>query len=168
MAARLTIGREHYSGCEDRMRHVRDRAVVLGRQLMTLVDEDAQAYRAVVRGRALPKTTATAGAERTAAIQSELRHAAEVPEAVAGACAELIALGLPCAELGNRNAATDATVAALLAQAAMRGAALNACTNLDRIRDDSFAAKMEMRLRRTTAAGEAALARALDAARPGV
>ncbi len=167
MAARLTVGRTQYADCQDEMLRVRDRAETLGQRLAALVDEDAAAYQAVVQAYSLPRVTGAETAARTGAIQQALRRAAEVPHEIAKACAELIGLSSFCAVLGNRNVASDAAVAALLAHAGMRGAALNVRTNLLSISDASFSAAMETSLASTTAAGETALATALDATQPG-
>ena len=56
--------------------------------------------------------------------------AAEVPLETARWCGEVAALAAICAEKGNTNAASDAGVAALLAEAACRGAAYNVRINV--------------------------------------
>jgi formiminotetrahydrofolate cyclodeaminase len=164
MVARLTIGRAEYALCSDEMTCVLDRAEVLRRSLAILADEDTTAYLSVMVSYSLPKTTEAEGAARRAEIQRVLRRAAEVPREVAAACSELVELAVTCAARGNRNAASDAAVAALLAHAGMYGAVLNVRTNLSFIRDDSFKSVMEGQLRQFLAAGESALSRALAAA----
>jgi formiminotetrahydrofolate cyclodeaminase len=164
MVARLTIGRAQYAPCSEEMLGVLDRAEALQRRLAVLADKDTTAYLSVMRSYSLPKATQTERAARAAEIQRTLRHAAEVPHEVATACGESIELAAMCAERGNRNAASDAAVAALLAHAGMRGAVLNVRTNLTCIGDESFNLAMEAHLGQVLAAGESALARALAAA----
>jgi glutamate formiminotransferase/formiminotetrahydrofolate cyclodeaminase len=102
----------------------------LVRRLGQLKDDDAAAYTLVSEAYKLPKETPEQETARTAAIQSGLLKAAEVPLETARACAEVAVLAAICAEKGNSNAASDAGVAALLAEAACRGAAYNVRINV--------------------------------------
>ena len=164
MVAQLTIGREQYTACQQQMIHVRDDAETLRRRLTTLVDEDARAYQDLMHGYALPRVTEADNALRTSEIRRALRRASEVPLETAEACGELIDLAATGSALGNRNAASDAAVAALLAYAGLRCAALNVHTNLRGLRDEPFKSSAEARLGQLQAAGDAALAKALTAA----
>ncbi len=65
---------------------------------------------------------------------------------------------------GNRNAASDAAVAALLAHAGLRGAARNVRINLDSLKDETFRAHAADRTAALLSAGDVALERALAAA----
>jgi glutamate formiminotransferase/formiminotetrahydrofolate cyclodeaminase len=59
------------------------------------------------------------------------------------ACIAVLRLAEQATTLGNINAATDGAVGALLAQAGLRGAALNVRVNLGGIDDRSFASACE-------------------------
>src|SRR5207247_4410963 len=63
---------------------------------------------------------------------------------------------------GNRNATTDAAVAILLAESAIRGASLNCAVNLASIRDEAFRSNAEERdeqlLKRADEIGHEAMA----------
>jgi methenyltetrahydrofolate cyclohydrolase len=167
MVARLTIGRVQHAAIQQQMIHVRDRAETVQRCLTALVDEDALAYQEVMTAYSLPKIDEAANALRTSEIQRALRHATEVPLEAAEACAELIELAATSSALGNRNAASDAAVAALLAHAGLRCAVLNVHTNLRSLRDEPFKSSAEARLSQLQVAGEAALEKALTAASSG-
>ena len=101
---------------------------------------------------------------RTAAIQAAFRAATEAPLATAEACAEVLDLAGQVAAHGNRNAASDAAVAALLAHAGLLGAVRNVRINLGSLQDAAFSAHAENRVALLLEAGESALARALAAA----
>ena len=163
MVVHLTIGRERYAAYQQVMFVVRDRASMLLERLAVLVDEDARAYQEVIKAYSLPKVTDAEKYLRSAEIQRALRRAAEVPLEAAEACAELIELAATSAAHGNRNAASDAGVAALLAQAGMRGAVLNVRTNLNCLQDPVLTAATEDRLCQLLDRGEVALVRALNA-----
>src|SRR5207245_10140644 len=131
-------------------------------RLEVLIDEDARAYEAVMAARRLPKSTEAEKASRVEAMQAAYRTATEVPLETMERCLEALELAETAARKGNRGAVTDAAVAILLAEAAIRGARLNARVNLASIRDESFRTDAEARLagllRRADAVGHAAMA----------
>ena len=108
-------------------------------RLGSLVQDDADAYAAVGDAYRLPKDDADA---RNAAIQSALVLAAEVPLETARLCRDVAELAVGCASRGNTNAITDSGVAALLAEAACRGAAYNVRVNAASITDPLRAAEL--------------------------
>ena len=135
MVAGLTIGRKKYAAVESEMKELALRAAHLVRRLAELKNEDAAAYTLVSDAYKLPKESSEQQTARAAAIQAALVKAAEVPLETARWCAEVAALAATCAEKGNTNAASDAGVAALLAEAACRGAAYNVRINVSAMPD---------------------------------
>jgi glutamate formiminotransferase/formiminotetrahydrofolate cyclodeaminase len=85
----------------------------------------------------MPSEPAEASNARQAAITDALLGAAEVPLETARACAEVAELAATCAVKGNTNAVSDAGVAALLAEAACRGAVYNVRINISSLEDKS-------------------------------
>jgi formiminotetrahydrofolate cyclodeaminase len=164
MVARLTLGRAKYAAHQDEMAAVEAKADLLKTKLLGLVDADTAAYNQVTDAYKLPKDTDAQKAERAAAVQAAFRVATEVPLATAEACGEVLELAGQVAAHGNRNAASDAAVAALLAHAGLRGAARNVRINLGGLKDETFGAHAESRVAALLEAGEAALASALAAA----
>ena len=163
MVARLTIGRAKYADHQDEMARVLAQAERLRGQLLALVDADTAAYQNVMEAYRLPKGDAEQTAARKSAIQEALLHAADIPLAAAEAAVQVLNLAASAAQRGNKNAASDAAVAALLAHAALHGAARNVRINLEMIDDKTFCASAELRLSGLIENGEAALKRALDA-----
>jgi glutamate formiminotransferase / formiminotetrahydrofolate cyclodeaminase len=137
MVGGLTIGKKKYAGVEAQMKEVALNAVSLGNTLSALVKRDAEAYASVSEAYKLPKEPADAAALRSEAIVSGLLKAAEVPLETARASVEVARLALSVAENGNTNAITDAGVAALLAEAACKGAAYNVRVNVQALEDRS-------------------------------
>jgi len=129
MVAGLTVGRKKYVAVEAEMKEMGLRAAHLVRRLAELKDEDAAAYALVSNAYKLAKDTPEQVAARDGAIQAALMKAAEVPLETARWCAEVAQLAAFCAEKGNTNAASDAGVAALLAEASCKGAAYNVRIN---------------------------------------
>ncbi|MDO8692337.1 MAG: cyclodeaminase/cyclohydrolase family protein, partial [Dehalococcoidia bacterium] len=72
------------------------------------------------------------------AIQAALIEATGVPLDIARLCASVIDLCPTAARIGNVGAVSDAGVAVLLGEAALRSAALNVAINLGALKDKEF------------------------------
>ncbi|MEO7963406.1 MAG: glutamate formimidoyltransferase [Gemmatimonadaceae bacterium] len=142
MVAGLTVGKKKYAAVDGEMKELALRAAAVGNTLSSLVERDAQSYGAVMEAYKLPKETPEELAGRTAAIDAALLGAAAVPLETARACAEVAALAAVAAQRGNTNAASDAGVAALLAEAACRGAVYNVRINISSLSDRSLGSAM--------------------------
>lgn len=142
MVAGLTIGKKKYSAVEAEMKEAALKAVALGNTLASLVKRDAEAYSLVSEAYKLPKEPADAAARRTEAVTRALLKAAEVPLETARASVEVAQIAALISEKGNTNAITDAGVAALLAEAASRGADYNVRVNVSALEDPSKGARL--------------------------
>ena len=129
MVSALTIGKKKYASVDAQMQQVAADAHALRRQLSDLVQRDADAYERVREAYALTKDPLHAAA-RTTAIREALLFASRVPLETAELAVRVAALASLVAEQGNANAVTDACVAALMAEAACKGAVLNVRINL--------------------------------------
>jgi glutamate formiminotransferase/formiminotetrahydrofolate cyclodeaminase len=137
MVAGLTVGRKKYAAVEAEMQALAVRAAALRRELVGLVARDADAFEQVRAACARPAggdaggdADADAVRARADAVRAALLHAARVPLETARAAAQVAELAATVAERGNANAVSDAAVAALLAEAACRGAVLNVRINI--------------------------------------
>src|SRR5206468_2746635 len=117
MVARLTIGRKAYAGVQQRAAEILAEADALRAQLRRLVDDDAAAYAEVSAAYRLPKDAPG----RRRAVDEALVGAARTPLAMARGAARLAALAGEIGAIGNKNASSDAKVAAVLASAALTG-----------------------------------------------
>jgi formiminotetrahydrofolate cyclodeaminase len=147
MACNLTIGREKFRDVEEEMRTVLARAKELRQLMLDAVDEDTKSYDAVSQAYKMPRDSDAEKAERTAAIQSALQYASEVPLKVAKAVAEASELAGIAMQKSNPNVASDARVARLLADAARDGAIANVEINLGSITDEGFIERMREELK---------------------
>jgi len=127
MVARLTVGRKKYAEVDAEFRGLVESAERLRMELRRLGEADAAAYEAVGAAYGIPKEEAE---RRRAAIQAALLGAIAVPLDTLRAARAVAGLAARAAEAGNRNAVSDAGVAALLAGAAARGAAYNVRINI--------------------------------------
>jgi formiminotetrahydrofolate cyclodeaminase len=130
MVANLTIGKKKYADVEDEIRAVLAKTEGLRLELTELMAEDAAAFDKVMDAMKLPKETDEEKAARTEAMQAALVDAAMVPLAVMEKCVEVIGLAKVAAEKGNKNAVSDAGVAALMGRAGAHAAKLNVMINL--------------------------------------
>lgn len=142
MVAGLTIGKKKYATVDADMREAAVRAAALGNTLSALVARDAAAYNVVSAAYKLPGDTDNQKAARTRQIDDALLYATEVPLETARACADVAELALLVAEKGNTNAASDAGVAALAAEAGCVGAAFNVRININSMSDRENAATL--------------------------
>ena len=142
MVAGLTIGKKKYAAVEAEMKEAALKAVALGNTLASLVKRDAEAYSLVSEAHKLPKEPADAAARRSEAVTSALLKAAEVPLETARASAEVAQIAALVAKKGNSNAVTDAGVAALLAEAACKGADYNVRINVSALEDPAKGADL--------------------------
>ena len=138
MVAGLTIGKKKYAAVEAEMREAALKAASLVTLLTGLVERDAQSYGAVMNAYKLPNEPEDAAKARTRAIDDALIGAAQVPLETARACAEVAELAALVAEKGNTNAVSDGGVAALLAEAACKGAVYNVRINVTSMSDRSL------------------------------
>lgn len=130
MVVELTTGRPTATDHEDELRQIGDAAVAAQSDLLRLAELDAAAYAAVVAARRLPRQTNLERQAREVQIGTATREATMVPLETVQRAAEVLELVERIAPIGNRNAVSDAGVAALLAAASMRGAAFNVRINV--------------------------------------
>lgn len=130
MVAELTIGRPAYAEHDETIRKIRFDAVDRRVELLDLAQQDADAYDVVVRARHLPKDSDAERTARSSALEAAMLEAARIPLRAAVVASEVLDLAERIAPIGNKNAASDAGVAAQLAAAGLRGALLNVRINL--------------------------------------
>lgn len=136
MVAELTLGRPAYAEHEETITRLRAEAQARMRLLLELAEEDAVGYDAVVVARRMPKDSEPEREVRATVLRAAMIEAARVPMRAAVVAAEVLELAEEIAPLGNRNAVSDAGVAAQLAAAGLRGALLNVRINLPYLATD--------------------------------
>lgn len=130
MVANLTYGKKDYERYNQRMNAVGSQAQKLKDELLRAIDRDTAAFNAVMACYRLPKKTPAEQAQRQAALQTATFDAAVVPWEVMQMVEQVLDLIAVVARYGNVNSVSDAGVAALAAETALRGAYLNVKINL--------------------------------------
>ncbi len=139
MVCNLTVGKKGYEEVEDDLKDVLKQAEALRDRLTDMIRADVEVFDRLMASYGMPKETDDEKATRSEEIQASLKEATDVPLNCARACAEAIELCRTAAEKGNLNVISDAGVAVVAADAAMKSAALNVYINVGSIKDKAFA-----------------------------
>ncbi len=146
MVANLTIGKKNYATVETQMQDLLNKSENLKITMLDMIRADIEAFDLVMSAYKLPKATIDETNNRNQAIQVALKTATDVPLQCAEACRSVIQLSHLAAQIGNKNVVSDAGVAVLAAQAALRSAALNVYINIGNIEDQDFTKSREKKL----------------------
>ena len=138
MVCNLTIGKEKFAQHKQEIKAILKEALKLRQELMNAVDEDIQAYNAVIDCYRLPKDTQGEKSERKEQLQAALKQANEVPYRTAKTCYCVLELNRHLPQIGNPNAISDVAVSAQLAEAALQSALYNVDINCNYIKDESY------------------------------
>ncbi len=110
--------------------------------LLRAVDEDTEAFNAIMTAFGLPNGTPEEKAARKAAVQTATRGAIEVPYKVLELSLKSFGVIGQMVKAGNPNSVTDAGTGALCARAAAHGAFLNVKVNATGLDDKEYAMKV--------------------------
>lgn len=138
MVANLTVGKTGYEDHEAEMQAISAEAEALRSALLACIDRDAGAYQQVLSAFRLARSSDAEKERRRAAIQEGFKQAARVPLSVAADALKIVDLAHKGFSRGNRSAASDGVVAALMAKSAVLGALSNVHINLAAIKDETF------------------------------
>ncbi len=143
MVARLTLGKKKYQAVETEMGEILERALALQGELAAAVQQDAQAFEAVLQAFRMPKDTEAEKAARALAIQNATLQAARVPLEVARKGLQVMELAARALNSGNRNAASDAYSGLQLANAGVAAALANVRINASALEDHAARQELE-------------------------
>jgi len=146
MVCNLTLGKKGYDDVQDDIKNLLTKSEALRAKLAGLLEEDVKAYTGYSQAAKMPRSTDEEKAVRQKVMQAALKVATDVPLTIAEAAVEVMDLCMPAAEKGNKWAVSDAGVAVLMAEAALRSAALNVLINLGTLKDEEFVADRRAKL----------------------
>ncbi|HPJ69519.1 MAG TPA: glutamate formimidoyltransferase [Candidatus Mcinerneyibacteriales bacterium] len=138
MVANLTFGKKGYERRNPLMEEVSQRAQRAKRDYLALIDRDTEAFNIYMDAMKMPKKSDEEIKRRAEAMEAAAIRATEIPLETLKEAENLCSLAEIVGKKGNPNAASDAAVAALMAEAAAEGAYLNVLINLPGINDKSF------------------------------
>jgi len=142
MVFNLTIGKKAYNEYdEDKKNLINSSLEEVKAQkdnFLGLMEKDAEEFLVLMEAFKLPKNTETEKEYRLEKINEGYVKALEIPFDVAKKASEIYNYVEIAASFGNKNAISDAGVAALLLQTAIESAVLNVKINLSSIKDESY------------------------------
>jgi formiminotetrahydrofolate cyclodeaminase len=138
MASNFTIGKKKFRDVEPEAKALLGKFQAGANELLALVDRDVAAYTTVSAAYGLPKETEDEKHARHAAIQDALEVALAEPLATARQCLALLQVLDRLVEIANPSLISDVGVAAILLEAALRGAKINVEVNLKGLDNKAF------------------------------
>lgn len=142
MVANLSSHKRGWDARWEEFSEAAERGQQLKDALLRAVDDDTDAFNAIMSAFGLPNGTWEEKSARKAAIQAATKKAIEVPFRVMRESLESFVVIRQMAETGNPNSVTDAGVGALCARAAVHGAFLNVKINAAGLDDKAFATQV--------------------------
>jgi len=142
MVGWLSYGRVKFEPIEPQMRECIPKVHKVMMELVPLIDADSFAYDRVMKVRGMPSGTPELDAAREAAMQAELKKAAEVPMNTVRVANSVWDTLLELAEFGSLNAKSDLEIAARSLELAVWGAQRNVAINLEGVTDTEFVEKL--------------------------
>ena len=135
----------HKRGWDDRWEEFAswaEKGVQMQKRLLGLVDEDTEAYNAILDAYGLPRKSDEEKAARAAAVEAATLQASLVPLTVMKEAFEVFDLLMEMTEKGNPNSVTDGAVGVLAVRACIRGAFLNVKINVKGLTDRAKAEEL--------------------------
>lgn len=122
---------EEFSGWAEKGRALQE-------ELMFLIDEDTNAFNAIMNAFSMPKKSAGEKADRKQAIENATKYAIEIPYRIMETAWKSLEVIKAMVDKGNPNSVTDAGVGALAVRSCVIGAFLNVRINAQGIEDREF------------------------------
>lgn len=138
MVGSLTVGKKKYADVEEEIIALNEKADALRRELLELVEKDAEVFEPLSKAYGIPKDDPV----RDETMAKVLKEAAEVPLAIMRKCCEALELIAVYGEKGSRLAVSDAGCGASMCRAALESAALNVYINTKSMKDRELAEKL--------------------------
>lgn len=158
MVFNLTVGKKVYYEYDEEKKAVIEaqlsKVSELRFEFLNDIDRDAEAFLSLMAAFKLPKNTEEEKNARNKKIEAGYKSALEVPMGLARKCFGVYESIYAAAKWGNKNAVSDAGVAALLLQTAIESALLNVRINLASVQDDNLKKSIESECTRLRKQGE--------------
>ncbi len=142
MVANLSADKRGWENKTEFFSNWAEKAQKIKEELMYLIDEDTNAFNAIMNALQMPKTTAEEKSARSAALESASIYATEIPLKTMQVAYSSIDMLEAMIVNGNPNSITDAGVGLLCIKTAVRGAYFNVLVNAKGLNTKDKAAAM--------------------------
>ena len=139
MVGSLTVGKKKYADVEAEIMELQIQSDMLQKELLHLIERDAEVFEPLSKAYGLPKETEEEKAEKARIMEAALKEACSVPMEIMGKCCEAIDVIEIFAKKGSVIAISDAGVGAAFLKAALEGASLNVFINTKSMTDRAYA-----------------------------
>ncbi|WP_250673673.1 cyclodeaminase/cyclohydrolase family protein [Paraclostridium ghonii] len=138
MVCNLTIGKKKYAEYEESVKSILEKARSLEKDLLNMIDEDAQCFLPLSKAYGLPSSTEEEKKIKAETMESALKIACEVPIKIVKVCYESIKLHEDLVDKGSRLAISDVGVGVQCLRAAILSGQLNVVININSIKDEQY------------------------------
>ena len=142
MVGSLTVGKKKYADVEAEMFELISRCEQIRKELLALIQRDAEVFEPLSKAYGMPKTTPEEQQKKDEVMEKALKEACMVPMEIMEKCCESLDVIDVFAKKGSRLAVSDAGVGAAFSKAALQGASLNVFINTKAMKDRKTAKEL--------------------------
>ena len=142
MVGSLTVGKKKYADVEEEMWALKAKADQLQKDLLHLIERDAEVFEPLAKAYGMPRATEEEKAEKARVMEIVLKDACSVPMEIMEKCCEAIDIIVEFAAKGSALAISDAGVGVAFCKAALKGASLNVYINTKSMANKEYAAEL--------------------------
>lgn len=138
MVCNLTIGKKKYAEDEDVIKDILLKANKIEKDLLDMIDKDAECFLPLSKAYGLPKSTPEEIKIKEETMENALKLACEVPIDIVKTCYEAIKLHEELVDKGSKLALSDVGVGIQCLRAALLSGQLNVLININSIKDEDY------------------------------
>ncbi|WP_300277648.1 cyclodeaminase/cyclohydrolase family protein [Peptacetobacter sp.] len=142
MVANLTVGKKKYKEFEEEIKEVLIEAKKIEKELLSMVDKDAEYFMPLSRAYKLPTETEEQRAYKSQKMEIVLKQACEIPYKSAKTCFKAIKIHEKIVDKSSRLVISDIGVGIQCLRACLLGSKLNVKINTKSMKDREYADKI--------------------------
>ena len=139
---RIVNLKKKYADVEEEMWELKKKADELQKELLHLIERDAEVFEPLSKAYGMPRETEEEKAEKARVMEIVLKDACSVPMEIMEKCCEAIEIIVEFAAKGSTLAISDAGVGAAFCKAALQGASLNVYINTKSMKNREYAEEL--------------------------
>lgn len=143
MVVNLTLGKKKYAEFEDDNKRIIAKAEILQKELMEMVDLDAENFLPLSKAYGLPKDTEEQKKYKEETLEKCLITACGVPVDIVKKCYDAIVLHQELVDKGSKLAISDVGVGVQCLRAALISGWLNVLININSIKNEEYVSNIE-------------------------